>query len=204
MKATHDLCACQLVVSEEIRLCQICHRYWKGTQEFTSVSRVIRTLFPTDYSMVDPEVLEHARIRGARVDAYFSEYLRSGTVTLNSDEWEEVQDYLGRLITWWDKQGFHATAIQEIVYSETEGIAGSLDIRMKGAILDVKCVSKLQPNYGLQLGAYAYYRNSLTDLGIIHVTKKGVRLVNYDARKCVDQWYYAVKWYKTMQELGGK
>jgi len=198
-----EVCVCGLEERAEIWMCPH-HRYFKGKKEFTSVGRVIKTLLPSTYDGVDPAVLEHARVRGERVDAYFSEYLRSGTVTLNAGEWQEVLSYLEKLIAWWDKQNLHAVKIQEIVYSESDGIAGTLDIRTTDAIWDTKCVSQLQPSYSLQLGAYAVYidnRKSLPYVGVIHVTKNGVRLVDYNPAKCAEQWERALGWYKTVTEL---
>src|SRR5438876_7239342 len=203
MKAEiQEACVCGLEERADIFRCPH-FRYFKGKKEFTSVGRVIKTLLPPAYDGVDPAVLEHARIRGERVDAYFSEYLRSGTVTLNAGEWQEVLNYLERLINWWDRQNLHATEVQKIVYSESDGIAGTLDIRTTGAIYDVKCVSQCQPAYALQLGGYALYADSknLPDVGIIHVTKNGVRLVNYTALHCAEQWANAVAWYQTLKEL---
>src|SRR5881396_895248 len=140
-----EVCVCGLEERAEIFRCPH-FRYFKGKKEFTSVGRVIKTLLPPAYDGIDPAVLEHARIRGERVDQYFSEYLRSGTVTLNAGEWQEVLSYLERLINWWDKQGVQVAKVQEIVYSESNGIAGTLDLRMKdpSAIWDVKCVSVIQ------------------------------------------------------------
>ena len=59
------------------------------------------------------------------------------------------------------------------------------------------------PNYSLQVGAYALYADSrnLPDVGIIHVTKSDVRLVNYTALHCAEQWANAVAWYQTLNEL---
>ena len=73
------------------------------------------------------------------------------------------------------------------------------------AIWDVKCVSQTQPNYSLQLGGYlSLSRNGgfgVVNVGIIHVTKNGVRLVDYPAGKCADQWERALAWYQTLNEL---
>src|SRR5437870_3539816 len=183
-----ELCECQLQISDDIRLCKLCHRYSKGKREYVSVSKVIRTVYPTDWSAIDPEVLEHARVRGERVDAYFCEYLKSGNVTLQPGEWSEVKDYLDRLIQWAERERLQPEALQEIVYSDADGVAGTLDIRDSGAILDLKCVSSLQPGYALQLGAYAEYNKDTHTVGIIHVTKQKVQYVKYDALKCRQQW----------------
>jgi len=68
----------------------------------------------------------------------------------------------------------------------------------------VKCTASLQSNYALQLGAYAHMSTnglSAPAVGVIHVTKNGVRLVDYPAAKCADQWERALAWYQTLNEL---
>ena len=73
------------------------------------------------------------------------------------------------------------------------------------AIWDVKCTASLQSNYSLQLGGYlSLSRNdgaSVVNAGVIHVTRNGVRLVDYPAAKCAEQWERALNWYQTLNEL---
>jgi len=198
-------CACDSIgAPKEIRRCDEHHRYWLGDKRLDSVSHVIKTLIASDYSGVDPAVLETARVRGAAIDAYFCEYLQSGTVTVNAGERADVLERLERLISWWDESGLKATAVQQTVYSEADGIAGTFDLATEDMIIDLKCVSKLMPNYGLQLGAYLCMDKQtfpLRDAAILHVTKEKVRLVKYNAKKCRDQWKVAIAWYSMLKQL---
>ncbi len=215
------ICECQTVQTPEIRLCSICHRYWLGSTRLTSVSKVISTVYPTDFSAVPPGVLETARLRGSFVDSYFSEWLRDPLSVIPladvpmlvrshfPGDGDKAADDTGarisRLIDWWMASGMTATAVQGIVYKEADKTAGTFDIATEDLILDLKNVSTLQPGYALQLGGYAHMDSQkfpLRDVGIIHVTKDKVKLVKYDTKKCKRQWVSAVSWFNTMQELG--
>ena len=197
-------CRCGSIgAPKDIRFCEEHHRYWLGDSELASVSKVIKAVLPTDYSKVDAAVLEHARIRGERVDRYFSEYLRTGTVQVLPGEWKDVVERLSKLIPWWDTSGLQALAVQEIVFSEEDGIAGMLDIRILDGVIDLKVVSELQPAYALQLGAYLDYAG-VNGAAILHASSNGVRLVNYDVRQCWQWWRSCVTWWKAMQEINEK
>jgi hypothetical protein len=209
-------CSCQWQKSPEMTLCHVCHRYAKNGKEYTSVSRVIKDLVPADYSGVDPVVLEIARLRGTYVDGYFSDWLRDPNDVMTLPEVREMvipqfpregekhaEDTINRidmLIEWWIGKGWKATGVQKTVYSDIHRVAGTLDLRTDGLIADVKCVSSLQPNYALQLGAYSTY-DAASSIAIIHVTKDKVRLVEYDNQKCQTQWLNGLVWWQTRQEL---
>ena len=201
-----NACICSSIgAPQEIRFCREHHAYRFGDQELTSVSKVIRKVLPTDYSMVGPAVLENARIRGERVDLHFMTYLSTGNVTIPPGERSDVVERLGRLIDWWDKSGLTAIGTQMIVFSKLDGIAGMLDITVdtregKTTVVDLKCVSALQPSYKLQLGAYLNYGGA-DECAIIHVTKDKVRWVDYDAVKCRTSWNKCKDWYMEMNAL---
>lgn len=180
------------------------------------MSKVKRTLLPEDYSGVDPTVLECARLRGVFVDTYFCEWLASSG---NVVDLQTVQDMIEqefpvdgskhaldtvtrikRVLDWWASSDFSFKAAQKIVYDERDGIAGTLDLDLDGWILDIKAVSSLQPNYRLQLGAYGLYHPEDKQMGILHVTKDKVRLVEYP-RECRIEWKAAVCWYRTLNTL---
>lgn len=186
--------------TDGIRFCEPCHRYWLDDRELVSVSKVLRTVYPIDYSGVDPVVLENARIRGVQVDKYFSTYLKIGTVTTEPNERNDVLDRLERLINWWEQRNWHAVDVQRIVYSLEDGIAGTFDFGTSDLILDLKNSFKIEPTYSLQIGAYSSY-DGKREAGIVHVTKKDVRLVTYDAKKIREQWRKAADWFKTRMEL---
>jgi hypothetical protein len=214
-------CACGSIgAPETIRRCDEHWTYWLGDRRMESVSRVIKTLCPADYSKVDPIVLEVARLRGQFVDTYFSEWLQDphgvehpGRVhriiadQFPRDHEENAADTVCRimaLMDWWKASGLKATAVQKTVFSESEGIAGTFDLATEDTIIDLKCVSKLQPNYSLQLGAYLQMESDdwlNKGAAILHVTKEKVRLVKYDPMRCLAQWRSAVNWYSTLKEL---
>lgn len=196
-------CACSAWEPNDntIRFCDTHHAYYVGIRRLTSVSAVIKRILPTDYSGVPPDVLETARIRGVAVDSYFSEYLRTGNVTIAAGERQDVLDRLTMLIPWWDKNGWQVMDVQRTVYSEADGIAGTYDFAVnEETVYDLKCVSALQPSYALQLGAYLTY-GGFEIAGIVHVTKDRVRLVKYDAARCRRQWRAIVEAWKVCQEL---
>ncbi len=211
-----EVCTCGLEVREEIWCCPRCHVYRRGKLEYTSVSKVIRTLMPGTYDDVDPVVLEVARLRGKFVDDYFSEWLKdpSGVVPLSDihemiawrfprDGYKNSKDTanrIERLLEWWQKSGMVAKDVQRIVYSDSDGIAGTFDLGTDALIIDLKNVSSLQPGYMLQLGAYVSYCAG-RDLAILHVTKDKIKLVLYDIDKCMDAWEAAAVWYKTLAVL---
>lgn len=205
MSTVVTACACQTIgAPKELRQCVEHHAYWHSDRQLASVSSVIKSVFPTDYSAVDPDVLETARIRGSAVDAYFSEYLKTGQVTVEPGERTDVLDRLERLIVWWEQSGMVAKQVQQSVFSLTDGIAGTFDIGTEDKLIDLKNVSQLQPGYMLQLGAYIDYdaqQFPQRDPTILHVTKDKVRLVPYDRKKCRQSWQSAVSWWRTMKEL---
>lgn len=216
------LCDCQGFITPEIRLCSKCHRYWKDRQEFISVTKVIKTLLPADYSGIDETVLEIARLRGIFVDSYFSEWLRDPASVVDLPTVESMvasefprehekhaKDTVNRidmLLDWWIGQNYKATAVQKIVHSVKQRVAGQLDVATEEMILDVKCVSKLQPNYQLQLGAYYDYDEQVfpaREVGIIHVQKDRVKLVPFKAKICREQWRACLEWYQVRHDLIG-
>ena len=195
-------CTCGSIgAPPEIRQCPEHFRYWLGDQQMASIGSVIKSVLPTDYSMVRPEVLENARLRGVFVDRWFCEYIMSGDIDVPTGVPKEYDDYLSRVIDWWDKQRLTATATQRIVHSSVEdGIAGTYDILIGDMIVDLKCVSARQPNYKLQLGAYGSMTYA-TQIGILHVTSADVKLVPYSIEDCRAMWRAAVDWWKVKESL---
>lgn len=198
-------CLCQSIgAPKQIRFCAEHHDYWLGDRQLTSVSKVIKTLLPTDFSAVPPDVLETARLRGQAVDFYFSEYLRWGNVTVHPGERSDVVDRLSRLIDWWERQRLEACAVQHTLFSEEDGIAGTCDVMTDDLIIDLKNVSQLQPSYALQLGAYISMDSQkfpLRETAILHVTKDTVKLIHYDSKTVKRQWRNCVSWFNTVKEL---
>lgn len=197
-------CSCQSIGADPavVRFCEPCHRYWRGDKKLASVSSVIREMWPfkKNFDGADPAVLEHARERGSRVDAYLSEYIRSGRVRIVAGEWREVVDRTQAVIQWWRGQqhdgAFKATPQQVLA---DDDIAGTADIVSSwGFIMDLKNVSALDPTYWLQIGAYAHlyraqYGEAARGGALIHVTQPkdrpvSVKLVEVDIQECENDW----------------
>jgi hypothetical protein len=208
-------CTCESP-DKTLRLCAACHRYWMDGRELVSVSRVIEAVYPKkSFDGADPAVIENARERGSRVDAYMSEYLRTGNVTTAEDERPDVRERLDILIGWFDVNiGAVHVDCQQIV---TDGnVAGMPDFGFTWngvrRLIDLKCTSAPEKAWALQLGAYATLAET-TEPGysvgvceVLHISpkryKSGVKLIQYDPMIVRRQWRDAVAWYRTMQELG--
>ena len=198
-------CTCGSIgAPQEIRQCPEHFHYWFGDQRYASIGSVIKSVLPTDYSMVQQIVLENARQRGVFVDRWFCEYIMTGDIDVPAGCPQEYDDYLSRVINWWDKSGLKALATQRIVYS-SDGIAGMYDIWLAGdMIVDLKCVSARQPSYKLQLGAYVSMADDTAPgvgIGILHATKTDVKLVPYSTEDCRANWRAAVDWWKVKKRL---
>ena len=201
MSATvQETCECGTIGAQaEIRQCSHFH-YFYGDRRLASVGSVIRELVPTDYSMVDPAVLENALNRGKFVDKYLGMYVRGETFTITDARPIEYDNYLDRVIDWWNRVNIGVIETQRLAYSLDDGICGAMDFRVIDGVMDMKCVSSLQPSYALQLGAYAEYE-CVDKAFILHVTKNRIQLVPYDAAKCRQQWRNGLAWLRTLKEL---
>ncbi len=181
-------CCCESIgAPPEIRFCADHHRYFLGDKKLASVSRVIRECWPIkkSFEYADPAVLEHARERGIRVDRYFEQYLKTGSIRIPNGEWMDVIELIQGLIKWWDAKGLPTPKTQQIVHDHE--IAGTVDLLWSDRIIDLKCVSALDPTYKLQLGAYAEIAG-VQSIGVIHANAKGVKLVEFDFFKCALDW----------------
>ncbi len=191
--------------ASEITLDPTSHVYSRGLVTYTSVSAVIKSVMPTDYSAIPEDVLANARDRGIWIDAMLTSWLRNEQPVISKEFASEHPDWVSRLqmlIEWWKKQNFTVRGTQVTVSDEVNLIAGTLDLDCD-IILDLKIVSELQPSYFLQLGAYLEMMDG-TAAGIIHVTKDRVRLVEYHAQQCRSDWNAALSWYLTKKRLEKK
>lgn len=204
-------CSCASIGAKGIRFCPACHRYWVGDRELDSVSRVISQIFPKkSWDGVDKAVVEHARIRGERVDAYACEYIRTGNVAIQPGEWKEVRDRVDIVCDWIDATKADRIETQQIAYSEKDGVASTkdFDVWVGGSltIIDLKNTYQAESSWKLQLGCQAAYSGDVSGLFVLHVSpsvygKKGCRLLPYDLDECSELWKRAVEWYKAMKTL---
>ena len=194
-------CTCQTIGADpNVVVFHECHhKYKRGDKELVSVTKVIREAWPIkkNFEAADPAVLEHARDRGVRVDAYFSEYLRSGSVRIVAGEWQEVVGRVKAVIEWW--KGFkEPTARPQVILADDE-VAGACDwIAGSGFIYDMKNVSALDPTYWIQVGAYAdlyatQEKEPCVGGALVHVSQPkdkpvSVQAVKVDLKQAIADW----------------
>lgn len=211
-----SVCACTLG-DTGVRRCDAHHRYWDGSTELVSVSRVLYDVLPAkSWDGVDDAVIDYAALRGSTVDRLLCELLETGAATVpllegtnpsnGMDLQSEIQGRMKAIIGWWEACSLTPLATQKML--SREGIAGTLDIQAvdnataRGVVIDLKCVSKLQPVYELQLGAYLWLLNGeALDAAILHSTSTAVRFRSYDPVQAITRWQAALEWWKIRQLL---
>jgi hypothetical protein len=172
------------------------------------MSSVIKTVYPKkSWDTEDPKVMarvEHARIRGVRVDTLLTEYVRTGNVTMDPSDWQETEARLERCIKWWDKNvNGSRVETQKILYSEADGIAGTADFVLDGEfVIDLKNSAKLEASYQIQIGGYSEYQNAKR-AAVLHSTDKAVKLVPYDVLHIRGIFQQARSWYACVKRLEG-
>lgn len=168
---TETTCSCESIGRSDLRMCPDHHRYWRGDKELTSVSKIIRSCWPVkkNFEDVPPEILEHARERGVRIDAYFTKYVDTGRVRIAAGEWREVVVGLQAVIDWYDARVHSLREVGFIAETQVmladDTVAGTTDLLFHplGQIYDLKCVSALDPTYDIQIGAYADMHGGISE-----------------------------------------
>lgn len=195
-------CLCLAPPSPDVTFCEEHHRYARNGNELTSVSKVIRSVWPMKpYERVDEAVLENARERGVELDNLFCAWLNSGgeVFEIPKGTREDARDLLNKTIELWLGDSLIKGIFNTQVVLADDEIAGMADlIGYTGegyGIYDLKCVSELQPSYRIQLGAYCALWASMhegqypKDTGILHVTKsKPAKLVRYEVSIVVSEF----------------
>jgi hypothetical protein len=200
--ALQALCVCETLGAPlgAVRFCEGHHRYWRGDKQLMSVSKVIREAWPIKKNFEDApkDVLEHARVRGVRVDGYFTEFLRSGRVTIAAGEWQEVVERTQAVVGWWQGRDLPVTASPQVILADFE-VAGTADwVTSAGWIFDMKNVSALDISYELQIGAYCDLYETQHKVkpqggALVHVSKaKGrpvsVKVAEVDIVRATADW----------------
>lgn len=177
MSTIVETCACGSL-SKETVICSDHHRYFRDGRELTSVSNVLRSVWPVkpDYASAPPEVLENARERGSAVDALFSAYVIGKLQRIPAGTRADVVELFQKLRAWWDVEHATSAASSQVILAD-DAIAGTCDVIIGGGIFDLKSTYEVDPSYPLQVGLYgllyeSMYKRPPDALGIIHVTKR--------------------------------
>ena len=144
-------------MSDEFRFEKADHSYWLGKTKLIGVSEAIKAAGLKDFSMIKPEVLEHAEKRGTAVHAA-CHYLDEGDL-----DWATVSPEIEPYVRAWERfkkeTGVELIEIEKPRYHAALGFAGTLDrvARFGGnsGIIDLKSY-KPDAVTGVQLAAYSY------------------------------------------------
>lgn len=196
MSAIIAACQCGSILPE-VSFCEEHHTYSRNGKKLTSVTSLIRQCWPEKkvFDGAKPEVLDHARERGTRIDRYFSEYIRTGGyVQLPHDEWDEVHVGVKALRDWWKGERLDKTAAKAQVIVADNDVAGMADLVCAPTVIDIKVVHTLDPTYDIQVGGYGDLHGSITEGFLIHckidareLTAK-VKVVPVDMKQAVTDW----------------
>lgn len=189
------------MIATDVTLDAESHVYTRGDKRLTSVSGVIKSIIPTDYSSVDQAVLENARQRGSECDALFSAYVEGRLDSYPVGTRIDVVDLMDKLIPFWDALGIR-NARAQVILADDE-VAGTCDIISPDVILDLKCVSRTSPTYGIQLGAYRELADGGRDIALIHVNAamKAPKLIELNAGDCLHDWEIIRHAWKVVRRL---
>ncbi len=198
---------------DAVQFFECCHRYKRGDKYLTSVSKVIREVWPDKPSWegVDMAVVENARERGVECDDLFSRWI-NGTLDNMNGYRQDAVDRFTALTAFWSNEPKPPARAQIILADHS--IAGTADLIIGGGewdaeIWDVKNTSKIEATYSFQVGAYCeLYKEQYGVLpkraGVLHVTQpKGgqarVREVKYSIETIVSEWRLLREYYTMVQ-----
>lgn len=184
------------------------------------MSKVIYALIKKSFDGVDEETLRRAAKRGSLVEQYATELMRTGGIQVTwegageDDEMRSgVMDRLEIFERWWSQRKPILHESQKLVFSEVDGIAGTLDWIIGFPetddvfLVDCKCTAQPERTWILQVGAYLSMLESdytVVVPAVLHINPKykdGYIWREYDMAKACAYWQRALAWYRILQEL---
>ena len=144
-------------MSNEFRFDRVDHSYWLGKTRLIGVSEAIQAAGLKDFSMIKPEVLEHAQKRGTAVHAA-CQYLDEGDM-----DWSTVSPEIEPYVRAWERfkkdTGVELLGIEKPLFHATLGYAGTPDrvvnLYPHKGIIDLKTYAP-DAVTGIQLAGYSY------------------------------------------------
>lgn len=206
-------CTCASIGEDPttVRLCAVCHKYWRGDQRLTSVTSVIKSTWPVpaDFSKADPAVIENARDRGIVVDQLFSLYIVGGLDRIPRGTRQDAVELFFKVRRWWDGHK-HGDVRSQVVLADHE-IAGTCDIVDDDHIYDLKCTYNVEKTYPLQLASYgelhfATFGRPVKSLSIIHATERYAepKIIKVDMVSTLQDWVTLREMWRMVQRRIGK
>ena len=130
--------------------------YKVNGERVPSVTEILKLAGMNGYERVPPEILEHARQRGADVHSWLElldlGHLQEEDIPTADDE---IQGYLIAWVCFKSDTGFLPGEIEKPVVNETWRYAGCPDRYTMQAVYEIKTTATLLPTTGVQLAAYA-------------------------------------------------
>ena len=162
-----------------------------------SVTEILSLAGLTDFSMVGPEILENARVRGSEVHRWL-ELIDIGFLGGDDEPDEEIKGYVSAYLRFKDETGFTHTAIEEYVRNNEYSYCGRLDRlgRMNDAawLIDIKAVATVSPATALQTQGYAMCLDTYHKRAALQLFPTGkYKLYPYSDRSDLHDWLSAVR-----------
>lgn len=205
-------CLCGSIGNTDgLRLCSLCHRYWRNDKKLISVSRVIKTCWPLkpDFSKAPPEKLENARDRGTVVDGLFSAYVNDELDCIPRGTREDAVALFHKIRRWWDDHVHHEYKAQVLLADDV--IAGTCDVVSDDWVYDLKTTYNIEPTYPLQVAAYAQlyfatFARPVKGVGIIHLTERfpAPKIIKIDLDEALQDWLTIRQMFELVQRRAKK
>lgn len=153
-----------------------------------------------------------AKAVGTRVDTLIQELWRKGYCKFTEYDRVAVKNCIEAYKRWVEVEKPQILAMQETVWSDTLGIAGTLDCRLNGSIIDFKTSEAIYPGYWLQVAVYAHLKRNtggsdISRIGILRMDKFSAddeyKVIEYDQR-LVDCYIGLLNYYRYLQIMKKK
>lgn len=199
------------------------YRTWLNGQRLYSLSKVLRDLdLKPSFGDTDLAVLLNAANRGKLTEQYCYQLMRGESVTVRAKHTGSLQNDVSERVQafyrW--KQAYTPEYVdsQTFCWSKTDRIAWMRDLRVRidGELwlIDIKCTSKPEKDWLLQIGCGLSYDTDGATRGAIlqlkpTMNKQGYKLREYDAqqvkaywRRTVERWHSNRDFANLRVELG--
>jgi hypothetical protein len=168
--------------------------YWLGKDRLYSASRVIRELgLKPNYGDSDPSIVLRAAHRGKLTEDYCYRLLTGSRVTVRARHCGSLQEGVSERVqgfyNWMVKMKPEYVDHQSIVWSHEDRVAWTRDLRVRinGRLylVDIKCTSKPEKDWPLQLGCgLSYDEDDCDNAAILHLNPR----LNKDGYRFIDKW----------------
>ncbi len=199
------------------------HCYWIGNQRLYSLSRVLRDLGLKPVYPEDPKIqkrVKEAALVGKLTEQYCVKYLKTGkSVTVRQKHTGSLRKRVIANVEAFDRWRLKYQPIfvdaGDYVWSLEDRVCWQRDLRVmingRLTLVDIKCTSKLEKDWPLQLGCGLAYdqhgeHGYTTAAAILHLNpklnKEGYRWIDkWPKRQLVNWWDRAIGYWKSQRDF---